>query len=72
LNKLVPKHASYRHDNIDNNAAAHIKAAIIGNSISIPVINSKLNLGKWQSIMFCEFDGPRADRKVIVTITRDK
>ena len=52
---------------IDNNAAAHIKSAIIGPSETIPIKENKLVMGTWQDIMLCEFDGPK-QRKVIVKI----
>lgn len=66
LVKLIPE-GIWRHDRIDDNAAAHIKAAIIGPSETVPVNNGKLVLGAWQSIMLMEFDGPR-ERRVIVQI----
>lgn len=66
LAKLIPE-GVWRHDRIDDNAAAHIKAAIIGPSEMVPVKNGKLLLGTWQSLMLVEFDGPR-ERKVIVQI----
>lgn len=67
LNKLVPS-GIWRHDRIDGNADSHIKSAILGPSETIPIKNSELCLGRWQSIMFAELDGPRNDRKMIVTI----
>lgn len=66
LGKLIPE-GIWRHDRIDDNAAAHIKAAIIGPSETVPVKNGKLVLGTWQSIMLMEFDGPR-ERRVIVQL----
>ncbi len=72
LNKMIPEHDNYKHDQIDNNAASHIKAAIIGPSETIPIKDNKLYLGTWQSIAFCEFDGPRSNRKIIITITNQK
>ncbi|MEO0288846.1 MAG: secondary thiamine-phosphate synthase enzyme YjbQ [candidate division WOR-3 bacterium] len=68
LNKFIPKRAGYLHDRIDGNAAAHIKSSLVGSSITLPLKDGKLILGTWQSIMFCEFDGPRSSRKVIVQI----
>ncbi len=68
LAKLVPDHGKYRHDRIDNNAQAHIKAALLGASESIPIKNGKLQLGTWQAIMFAELDGPRSQRKILVQI----
>ena len=70
LNKLVPS-GIWRHDRIDGNADAHIKSSILGPGETIPVKNSELELGKWQSAMFVELDGPRNDRKIIVTIIED-
>lgn len=66
LAKLIPE-GIWRHDRIDDNAAAHIKAAIIGPSEMVPVKNGTLLLGTWQSLMLVEFDGPR-ERTVIVQI----
>jgi secondary thiamine-phosphate synthase enzyme len=68
LDKMV-KEGGWRHDRIDNNAAAHIKAAIIGPSETIPIKDSQLTLGTWQNIFLVELDGPR-ERKVIVTTVK--
>jgi secondary thiamine-phosphate synthase enzyme len=65
LNKIVPFDDNYSH--LEGNAAAHIKASIIGPSETILVNGGSLVLGTWQGIYFCEFDGPR-HRKVIVKI----
>jgi len=67
LNKLVPI-GIWRHDKIDGNADAHIKSAILGPSETMPVKNGSLDLGQWQSLMFCELDGPRSNRRIAVTI----
>lgn len=66
LAKLIPE-GIWRHDRIDNNAAAHIKASIIGPSEAIPVHAGNLMLGRWQAVMFVELDGPR-ERQVIVEV----
>ena len=66
LAKLVPE-GVWRHDRIDHNGAAHIKAAILGPGETIPVRNGKLLLGTWQAIMVVDLDGPRR-RRVIVTV----
>ena len=71
LNKLIPS-GIWRHDKVDGNADSHIKSAILGPQETIPIKNSELQLGRWQSLMFCELDGPRNDRKIIVTILDDK
>lgn len=67
FSRLIPK-GVWKHDRLDGNADAHIKSALIGNnSLSIPIIDGKLLLGKWQSVWLLEFDGPR-ERKIIVKI----
>lgn len=68
INKIVPEHDNYLHDSVDNNAAAHIKSTIVGVSKSIPISNGELQLGTWQDIFFCEFDGPRSNRNIIVKV----
>jgi secondary thiamine-phosphate synthase enzyme len=67
LKKLIPSGAGYRHDRIDNNADAHLRASIIGNSAVIPLENGRLLLGTWQRILFIELDGPRR-RRVYVKV----
>lgn len=71
LNKLIPS-GIWRHDRIDGNADAHIKSAILGPSETIPIKGEELGLGKWQSVMFAELDGPRNNRRIIITITGDR
>ena len=66
LAKLVPE-GTWRHDRVDNNGAAHIKAAILGPSETIPVREGRLLLGTWQAIMVVDLDGPR-QRHVVVTV----
>jgi secondary thiamine-phosphate synthase enzyme len=66
LEKLIPE-GIWRHDQVDSNGAAHLKAAILGPSETIPIQDGRLALGTWQAVMLVELDGPR-DRKVIVTI----
>lgn len=66
LRTMVPQ-GRWIHDTIDGNGDAHIKAGIIGPSEAIPIEDGKLLLGTWQNIFFCEFDGPRDDRRIIVT-----
>jgi secondary thiamine-phosphate synthase enzyme len=68
LRKMVIEHGGWLHDRVDNNAAAHIKSALVGPSESIPVAEGGLVLGTWQNVFLVEFDGPRAARRVIVTI----
>jgi secondary thiamine-phosphate synthase enzyme len=66
MGRLVPE-GIWRHDRVDNNAAAHIKATMLGPSETVPVRGGRLQLGTWQSLMLVEFDGPR-DRTVIVEV----
>ena len=68
LRKIVPDHDGWLHDRIDDNAAAHIKSALIGPSVTIPVAGRKMCLGRWQNVFLCELDGPRRERRVIVTV----
>jgi secondary thiamine-phosphate synthase enzyme len=68
LQKMVPEHDGWLHDRIDNNAAAHIKSALVGPSVVIPLIDGRLALGTWQNVFFCEFDGPRRERRIVVSI----
>jgi secondary thiamine-phosphate synthase enzyme len=68
LKKLVIEHDGWLHDRVDNNAAAHIKSAIIGPSESIPIEAGELALGRWQDVFLVELDGPRKRRAVSVTI----
>ncbi len=66
LSSLIPQ-GKWLHDKIDNNAAAHIKASILGPSENIPIKDKKLQLGTWQALILCDFDGPR-ERKIIITL----
>jgi len=66
LAKLVPE-GIWRHDRVDGNAAAHIKACMLGPGETIPVGAGRLLLGTWQAIMIAELDGPRT-RRVVVTV----
>ncbi len=63
LDRLVPRNGPYAHS--EGNSDAHVKSALIGHSVSLPVEEGKLRLGTWQAVYFCEFDGPRR-RRVIV------
>ena len=71
LNKMIPS-GIWEHDHQDNNGDAHLKSGLIGASQTIPVIDGTPGLSTWQNIFFCEFDGPRQQREVIVTIISDK
>jgi secondary thiamine-phosphate synthase enzyme len=58
LEKAAPWEAEYRHT--EGNAAAHVKASMMGSSVQVFVESGRLQLGTWQGIYFCEFDGPRS------------
>jgi secondary thiamine-phosphate synthase enzyme len=65
LDRAVPLSANYRH--AEGNSAAHVKSSLVGASKLVIIENGRLVLGTWQSIFFCEFDGPRS-RKVLISI----
>jgi secondary thiamine-phosphate synthase enzyme len=65
LEKLVPRQAGYRHG--EGNSQAHILSVMLGTSLNLPVEDGKLRLGRWQGVMFAEFDGPRR-RSVAVSV----
>ena len=67
LSKVVPYNDNYRH--AEGNSDAHIKASLMGSSKTIIVESGKLVLGTWQSVFFCEFDGPRT-RKFYVKVIK--
>ncbi|HMV05459.1 MAG TPA: secondary thiamine-phosphate synthase enzyme YjbQ [Accumulibacter sp.] len=71
LAKLIPR-GVWRHDQQDGNGDAHLKAGLVGPSVTIPLIDGRLGLSRWQNIFFCEFDGPRHDRRVLVSIVGDR
>jgi secondary thiamine-phosphate synthase enzyme len=65
LSEMVPVEPYFLHG--EGNSDSHIKASLVGLSVQVAVNNAKLVLGTWQSIYFCEFDGPRK-RRVSVTV----
>lgn len=65
--KLIPA-GVWEHDAQDNNGDSHLKAGIVGPGETIPVINGKMGLSTWQNIFLCEFDGPRDERRIVVTL----
>ena len=68
LNKYIPSLKEFKH--FEGNSDAHIKSTLVGCSETIIIENSQLILGTWQSIYFCEFDGPR-ERKVYLKFIGD-
>lgn len=67
LSELVVA-GKWLHDKVDGNADAHIKAGLVGPSELIPVEDGKLLLSEWQNVFVCDFNGPRRQRNVIVTL----
>ena len=65
VNKVIPFNDDYSH--VEGNSAAHIKSSLVGCSISLIIESGRVKLGTWQSIFFCEFDGPRR-RKVWIKV----
>jgi secondary thiamine-phosphate synthase enzyme len=65
LRRIVPDDLPYAH--AEGNSPAHVKAALIGSSVSLIVEGGRLKLGTWQGVFFCEFDGPRT-RQVWVKV----
>jgi secondary thiamine-phosphate synthase enzyme len=67
LRGLVPQ-GQWLHDRVDDNADAHIKAGIVGPSETIPLQKGEMMLSTWQNVFFCDFDGPRSKRELVVTL----
>jgi len=70
LRQLIPP-GVWLHDAQDGNGDSHLKAGLVGPSETIPIIDGQLGLSRWQNIFFCEFDGPRAERRVVCMLIRD-
>ena len=70
LRTLIPR-GVWLHDEQDGNGDAHLKAGLVGPSEVIPIMDGELGLSRWQNLFFCEFDGPRRDRRVICTVLAD-
>jgi secondary thiamine-phosphate synthase enzyme len=67
LDGLIPR-GVWEHDRQDGNGDSHLKAGIVGPSETVPVTGGKLALSTWQNIFLCEFDGPRKEREIVVTV----
>lgn len=70
MNHLIPEGQDYYTHTLegDDDMPAHIKASLLGASITIPITNKRLNLGTWQGIYFCEFRNHAGARRLILTI----
>jgi secondary thiamine-phosphate synthase enzyme len=69
LRKLIPE-GVWQHDYQDGNGDAHLKSGLLGPDVTIPIINGNLGLSRWQNIFFCEFDGPREKREIVLTVVK--
>jgi secondary thiamine-phosphate synthase enzyme len=71
LQKLIPK-GVWLHDRQDGNGDAHLKSGLVGPAETIPLVDGKLGLSRWQNVFLCEFDGPRSERTIVCTVIADK
>jgi secondary thiamine-phosphate synthase enzyme len=67
LRALAPLAERDDYEHAEGNSDAHLKVALLGASQMVPVTEGRLRLGTWQRVFFCEFDGPRRQRTVVVT-----
>jgi secondary thiamine-phosphate synthase enzyme len=65
LDRVIPLYGGYRH--LEGNAAAHIKTVLVGSSVQLPAAEGHVQLGRWQGVFLCEFDGPR-NRKIWIKV----
>ena len=65
LDQLIPQESIYHH--AEGNSDSHLKTSLVGLSVQIPVCDGRIVTGTWQSVYFCEFDGPR-NRNIVITI----
>jgi secondary thiamine-phosphate synthase enzyme len=71
LRQVIPR-GVWLHDQQDGNGDSHLKAGLVGPSETIPIIEGRLGLSRWQNVFLCEFDGPRSERQVVCTILEDR
>jgi secondary thiamine-phosphate synthase enzyme len=70
FNKMVPENAPYYQHNYEgsDDMPAHIKASLLGSSVTVPVTNGRLNLGTWQGVYLCEYRNHASGRRITVTV----
>lgn len=70
MEKLIPSNRAYEHDKTwgDGNGFSHLRSALIGPSLTAPVVSGKLHHGTWQQIVFLDFDNRSRQRELIITI----
>jgi len=73
FNHMVPENAPYYQHTMEgpDDMPAHLKSAILGSSVSVPITNGKLNLGTWQGIYLCEHRNSGGSRKLVLTLQGD-
>lgn len=73
IERIAPRNMTYAHDERwgDNNGYAHVRAALMKPSLSIPILNGNLVLGTWQQIVLCDFDNRPRKRKIVVQVIRE-
>lgn len=67
LKEIIPD-KDYKHDLIDSNAKSHLMGLLQNSNQTLPIIGTNISLGIWQSVFFVDFDGPRENREVVVSI----
>ena len=70
FNKIVPENASYFQHTLEgtDDMTSHIKSALLGSSVTVPVTNGKFNLGTWQGIYLCEHRNYGGSRRIVITV----
>lgn len=70
IEKIAPQHIPYEHDRRwgDGNGYAHVRAALLGPSLTIPLVNGNMLLGTWQQVVLCDFDNRPRTRKIVVQV----
>ncbi len=73
IEKVIPQNKTYHHDKTwgDGNGFSHLRASLLGPSLSVPISDKKLILGTWQQIVFCDFDNRPRERKIQIKIVGD-
>ena len=73
VERLVPANIPYDHDQRwgDGNGFAHVRAALVGPALTVPLLNGTLTLGTWQQIVFIDFDNRKRQRKILVQVMGD-
>jgi secondary thiamine-phosphate synthase enzyme len=70
LSRVAPKGIQYKHDNTwhDGNGHSHVRASLIGPSLTVPVVDGKMSLGTWQQLVFLELDTRSRNRNIILQL----